>query len=158
LRPLPAFELSDGAGGVVRSWDLRGRRHLVLCLMGATPDRQALRELASREPAIESEGAVLLVAVRGSPERAAELGKAAGLGRPVLADPEGRVHARLGADVPTLVVADWNATVYWRGPLAAGESGVDEALSWLGYLNILEPECGTCVPAWPPELFAPEDH
>ena len=26
-----------------------------------------------------------------------------------------------------------------------------EALSWLAYLNILEPECGTCVPAWPLE-------
>jgi hypothetical protein len=24
-------------------------------------------------------------------------------------------------------------------------------VAWLRYLNILEPECGTCVPAWPLE-------
>jgi hypothetical protein len=24
-----------------------------------------------------------------------------------------------------------------------------EALSWLAYINVLEPECGCCAPCWP---------
>ena len=27
------------------------------------------------------------------------------------------------------------------------------SLEWIRYLGIREPECGTCVPAWPPELL-----
>ncbi len=61
---------------------------------------------------------------------------------------------RIGAHAPTLLVADRNGTVYYRAPVVEGRPELDEEQSWLGYLNILEPECGTCVPAWPPELFA----
>jgi hypothetical protein len=78
----------------------------------------------------------------------------AGLRGPDLADSDGRVHARLEVEHPSLIVADRNGTIYWRywrAPVAAGQPAFDEAVSWLRYLNILEPECGTCVPAWPLE-------
>jgi peroxiredoxin len=148
---LPAFELPAAGGGQVRSWDYKSRRHLVLWLAGATPDPRALTEAAAREREMQDEGAVLLVIVRGSPEQAEQLRSAVGLRGPLLADGDGRVHARLAAGQPLLVVADRNGTIYWRTPVAGGQPDLDEALSWLRYLNILEPECGTCVPAWPVE-------
>lgn len=54
---------------------------------------------------------------------------------------------------PELLVVDRDGTIYWRAALskASPERLVDEALSWLQYMNILEHECGTCVPAWPDE-------
>jgi hypothetical protein len=48
---------------------------------------------------------------------------------------------RDGSCDPTVARADALSELYL--PL------LDEAVSWLRYLNILEPECGTCVPAWP---------
>jgi peroxiredoxin len=156
LGPLPAFELPAAGGDQVRSWDYRGRRHVVLWLAGACPDGHALMGAAAREAEVQAEGAVLVVVLRGSAERADEVRAMAGLRGPVLADADGAVHARIGADEPTLLVADRSGTVYWRAPVVDGRPDLDEALSWLGYLNILEPECGTCEPAWPPELFAAE--
>ncbi len=148
---LPAFELPDARGGTVRSWDYKSRRHLVLWLAGATPDQSALAAMATREGAIQAEGAALLVIVRASPDVARQIGSDSGLHGPILADGDGRVHARLDAGQPTLLVADRNGTIYWRAPDAGGRPDLDEALSWLRYLNILEPECGTFVPAWPVE-------
>jgi peroxiredoxin len=148
---VPAFELPAAGGGQVRSWEYKSRRHLVLWLAGAAPDRRALAEAAAREPQVQAEGAVLLVVLCGGREQAEQIRTQAGLRGPVLADSEGRVHARLGAQRPTLVVADRNGTVYWRAPVEAGQPDLDEAVSWLRYLDILEPECGTCVPAWPLE-------
>src|SRR5690348_15442182 len=49
LGQLPAFDLPAADGGQVRSWDYKGRRHLVLWLAGAAPDRQALAAAATRE-------------------------------------------------------------------------------------------------------------
>jgi hypothetical protein len=48
-----------------------------------------------------------------------------------------------------LLVVHRTGTIYWRSPIRTDELDLDEALPWLGYLNVLEPECGTCVPAWP---------
>jgi peroxiredoxin len=149
LGQLPAFELPAANGSRVRSWDFRGRVHLVLWLAGPSPAENALRRAAALEPDLQAEGATLLVVLRGSRERAAALGAEAGLGRPLLVDADGRVHARLGADQPALLVVHRNSTVYWRAALGATEPDLQEALSWLQYINILEPECGTCVPAWP---------
>jgi peroxiredoxin len=148
---LPAFELPAAGGGTVRSWDYKSRQHLVLWLAGATPDRCALVEAATREPEVQAEGAALLVMLCAPQAQAAQIRAQTGLRGPVLADSDGRVHARLGAQHPTLIVADRNGTIYWRVPVAAGQPDFDEAVSWLRYFNILEPECGTCVPAWPLE-------
>lgn len=151
LGQIPAFDLPAADGGRVRSWDYKSRRHLVLWLAGAAPAQRALAAAAAYEPEIVAEGAVLLLILQASPDRAAQVRADAGLRGPVLADEDGRVHARLAASSPALLVADRNGTLHWRGPLIAGQPDLDEALSWLRYLNILEPECGTCVPAWPTE-------
>jgi len=69
-------------------------------------------------------------------------------------DTDGRVHARVDADgEPELLVVDRDSTIYWRAALseATPQRLLDEAISWLQYMNILEHECGTCVPAWPDE-------
>ncbi len=70
---------------------------------------------------------------------------------PILLDTDGRVHMLLGAEQPTVLVTDRHGTAYWRAIIADDIPDIDEALSWLAYINILEPECGTCVPAWPTE-------
>jgi hypothetical protein len=151
LGQLPAFELPAAGGGRVRSWDYHGRRHLVVWLAGHRPARHQLAEAAGRASALQAEGAELLFVVRGPSEQAEQLRAEAGLRGPVLADTDGRLHVRLDARVPTILVAERNATLYWRAPVREGRGELDEALSWLAYLNILEPECGTCVPAWPTE-------
>lgn len=151
LGQVPPFDLPAAGGGRVRSWDYKGRRHLVLWLAGDAPDRGALAAAARYEPALQAEGAVLLVFLQTSCERAEQMRAGTGLHGPVLADQDGRVHARLAAHQPYLVVADHNGTIYWRAPVMSSQPDVEEAISWLQYLNILEPECGTCVPAWPVE-------
>ena len=151
LGQLPAFDLPACGGGRIRSWDYRGRRHLVLWLAGSQPASDQLIGTADWIADLQAEGAELLVVVLGSLEVAERLRSTSGLPGPVLADSDGRLHARLEAPSPTILVADRNATVFWRAPVEAGRAERDEALSWLEYLNILEPECGSCVPAWPTE-------
>ena len=90
--------------------------------------------------------------VLGSVEQASGLDRA-GLRGPVLADREGRLHERLMAPRPTLLVTDRTGTIFWRAWLEDTQAGFEEARSWLEYLNILQPECGTCVPAWPVDLL-----
>ena len=70
-----------------------------------------------------------------------------------LVDAAGRVHERLGAAEPELLVVDRDGTIYWpaRPDEAPAERLLGEAIGWLKYMNILEHECGTCVPAWPDE-------
>jgi hypothetical protein len=41
-----------------------------------------------------------------------------------------------------------DGAIYWRAP-ADQVPDFDEALSWLAYINVLEPECGCCAPCWP---------
>ncbi|MCC6174276.1 MAG: hypothetical protein IT305_03135 [Chloroflexi bacterium] len=148
---MPAFDLPAAGGGHVHSWDYRSRRHLVLWLTGRQPDRDALAAAVGRTSALQAEGAVLLVVVLGPVEEADRLRSEARLSGPILADVDGTLHARLDADAPTMLVAGRNATVYWRATVRDAGATLDEALSWLEYLNILEPECGSCVPAWPTE-------
>ena len=52
-----------------------------------------------------------------------------------------------------MLVANRNGTIYWRAQVGEAGPDLDEALSWLAYSNILEPECGSGVPARPPELL-----
>lgn len=150
LGQLPIFELPAAGGGTLRSWSFRGRRALVLWLAGPEPERPALVAGAAIEPRVRQEGAELVTVIASSVERAEQVRRAAGLQGPVLADADGRLHARLGAAPSALLVTDRNGTIFWHTPLQGQPPPFDEALSWLEYLNILEPECGSCVPAWPP--------
>lgn len=151
LGQLPGFDLPASGGSRVRSWDYRGRRHLVLWLAGSQPTPDQFAHPAEWLAALHAEGAELLTVVLGPLQLADRLRAESGLPGPVLADADGRLHARLEAGSSTMLVADRNTTIYWRAPVEDGPAARAEALSWLAYLNILEPECGTCVPAWPTE-------
>ena len=153
LGQMPSFVLTAASGDEVRSSAFRSRRHLVLWLAGAGPGASALSRAAECESAMRTEGAELLVVVKGEVDEAKRLWVETGRRLNVLADRAGELHAALGAQKPMVLVADRNATIYWRTEVEADRADFDEALSWLGYLNILEPECGTCVPAWPVELM-----
>ena len=154
LGSLPAFELPAVDGGVVRSWDYRCREHLVVVLAGDAPDGALLTELARRQREVRAEDAAVLVVMRSETGRARDVWERGGQPGRALADAEGRVHARVGeVGGPEILVVDRDGTIYWRAALSEAplERLLDEALSWLQYMNILEHECGTCVPAWPDE-------
>ncbi len=146
---LPAFVLPALGGGEVRSWDYKAGSALVIWLAGSALSEAAVARVAAREPDIRREDAELITVVRASDQDQHVLHARARLLGPILLDSDGRVHALLGAEQPTLLVTDRHGTIYWRGLIAGEHPDMDEALSWLAYINILEPECGTCVPAWP---------
>jgi hypothetical protein len=144
---LPAFTLPRAAGGCVRSWDYKGRTALVLWLLaGQQPSHAALAAVQAAYPRLRGEDAELLVLQIGPPDVLGVLGSQLPSG--LLADRDASVHRRLSALTPTLLVADRDGAVYWRSPVAEVPD-FEEALSWLAYINLLEPECGCCAPCWP---------
>ena len=153
LGSLTAFELPAIGGGTVRSWDYRSREHLVVVLTGTAPDLAVLEELARRQAEVRAEDAALLVVFLTEAGHAQEWWERSGRPGQALADADGRVHERLGAAEPEVLVVDRDGTIYWRALLsdAPAERLLGEAIGWLQYMNILEHECGTCVPAWPDE-------
>ena len=140
LGALPAFELPGVDGDPVRSWDYRSREHLVVALAGHDPDLSALEEVARRERDVRAEDAAVLVVLHADQTRARELWERAGRPGHGLVDAEGRVHSRLGAGGEAeLLVVDRDGTIYWRAGLSEAPAArlLDEALSWLQYMNIL---------------------
>ena len=157
LGALPAFELPGVDGGAVRSWDYRSREHLVVVLAGREPDLSALEEMARRVRDVRAEDAAMLVVLHADERRARGLWERAGRPGRGVVDADGRVHTRVGTDGEgELLVVDRDGTIYWRAGLSEAPAArlLDEAIGWLQYMNILEHECGTCVPAWPDEDFA----
>ena len=144
---LPAFTLPRPEGGCVHSWDYKGRTALVIWLLaGQPPSDPALVACAESYPRLRDEQAELLVVQVGPPRApSASGGRLPGV---LLVDRDGSIHRRLAAAGPTLLVADRDGAIYWRSPI---EDVPDfaEALSWLAYINLLEPECGCCAPCWP---------
>ena len=154
LGTLPAFELPEVDGGTARSWDYRSRDHLVLVLAGPEPGDPLVEALAARERDVRAEDAAVLVVFQTEGDQAKQAWERGGRPGRALVDADGRVHARLGAGTePELLVVDRDSTIYWRAALseAPPDRLLTEAISWLQYMNILEHECGTCVPAWPDE-------
>ena len=154
LGTLPAFELPEVGGGTARSWDYRSRDHLVLALAGPEPGGPLIEALAARERDVRAEDAAVLVVFQTEGDQAKQAWERGGRPGRALVDADGRVHARLGAGTePELLVIDRDSTIYWRASLseASADRLLTEAISWLQYMNILEHECGTCVPAWPDE-------
>ena len=155
LGSLPAFELPAVECGTVRSWDYRSREHLVVVLAGPEPDGALIELLSHRERDVRAEDAAVLMVLQTETDRAMQIWERGGRPGRALVDADGRVHAKLGAvgAAPELLVVDRDGTIYWRAALseAPPERLLDEAISWLQYMNILEHECGTCVPAWPDE-------
>ncbi|MFN0073910.1 MAG: hypothetical protein ACKVVP_20715 [Chloroflexota bacterium] len=145
---LPMLDLPAVSGDRLRSWDFRSRSHLVLLLLsGADSGLQMLaaqRHLAS----IRAENAELVIVSAHAPEP--HLHGPVPSNR-IAVDPELAAYRALGAMSGLLLVANKNGTIFWRQDLGLALPDFKEALSWLAYMNIIEPECGCCVPAWPVE-------
>jgi hypothetical protein len=144
---LPAFTLLTADGTRVRSGEYKGRAALVIWLLAErAPSDTAIATCAEAYSRLQAEDAELMVVQVGPPERLGALhGRLPGM---LLVDPDGVVHRRLGATTSTLLVADRDGAMYWRSPVP-DVPDFAEALSWLGYINVLEPECGCYAPCWP---------
>jgi hypothetical protein len=154
---LPSFELPTTAGILVRSQLLRGRLCTILILLGSGWDDAWNRAVAEVEGELRDWGAELVPVVAAPEEDASRV--AGSFQEPVLIDADGALHRRLGAvdgdgaPRPPLLVVERGGVIRWRldrpdrGPL-----DLAPAVEWARYLGIQEPECGTCVPAWPAEF------
>jgi AhpC/TSA family len=169
--PLPMLELPDAAGRPVSLRFYRGRLSLVLVLTGEGGDQEWIAAAAAAEREMRDWGAeVLWIAAAPEPGRgpsAAEALLGAGVAGTVLIDAGGEAHRRLGAvDAagrrrtharPALIVADRLGEVRYRLDRdGAGPVDLQPAVEWARYLGVIEPECGTCVPAWPAEYLEEE--
>lgn len=161
-RMLVPFALPDPGGKMVRRSAFRGRANLVLLFhhgAGCLPCRDYLRRALERLPDYAERHAVLLTL---GPEAAAMQALAARqeAGFIALEDARHDTARWLGLVVPALVVADRPGEIWaaWAPEPAASPNEAhaalpsqEEVLSWLDLIEIQEPECGTCVPAWPDE-------
>jgi hypothetical protein len=141
ISQLPALELPALNGVTFRSWDYRSRTHLVLLF---TDDPEAALVSSETYRSLRAENAELIIIGTGwQPGEQYE-------GPGVLAwDQDGVARTKLGIDGSEVLVANKNGTVYWRETFGSAGPNLSEALSWLGYINIIEPECGCCAPVWP---------
>jgi|DewCreStandDraft_1066081.scaffolds.fasta_scaffold00212_73 peroxiredoxin len=162
-RILVPFTLPDPDGKIVRRAAFRGRANLVLLFhhgAGCLPCRDYLRRVLERLPDYAERHAVLLAIGPGATTLQAPTARR-DAGFIALEDASHDTARRLGLVVPALVVADRPGEIWaaWAPEPAASPDEAhavlpsqDEVLAWLDLIEIQEPECGTCVPAWPDEL------
>jgi hypothetical protein len=153
---LPAFDLPGTDGNRVRSRLLRGRLCTILLLLGSGLDEEWNRAVAEVEGELRDWGAELLPVVAAPAEGAAR--GARSVHAPVLIDADGALHRQLGAadaegrPRPALLIVERGGAIRWRFDRTDdGPVDLTPAVEWARYLGIQEPECGTCVPAWPAE-------
>ncbi len=117
-------------GRVVWRRDFKGRRHLILCFAAPLPDharRALLDALAARHDAIRAASAEVVTFWCDDPPAHATT---------ILADPDGRTHARYGAVSPLLITADRYGEIVLRRPLDDLPAALDEALASLGWMQM----------------------
>lgn len=167
-RMLVPFELPDARGRIIRRAAFRGRVNLVLvfhhgprCL----PCRRYLAGLLKRLPEYAERHATVLAI---GPEAADIQALRQRLETPsalpgflALEDASHDTARRLGLVAPAVVVADRPGEIWaaWAPEPAASPDAAhatlppcDEVLAWLDLIEVQEPECGSCVPAWPDAL------
>jgi hypothetical protein len=155
---LPAAILSDTEGRPVSLGQYRGSLSLALFLAGDGTRREWLGEVAALEADLRAWGAQTMMVVAAAP--AGHVRRDLRFQGVILVDPEGSVHRRLGAmdkdgrPRPALLIADRVGVLRHRLDFPATSAGeLTAVVDWARYLGIQEPECGTCVPAWSPELM-----
>ncbi len=167
-RMLAPFELPDARGRMIRRAAFRGRVNLVLvfhhgprCL----PCRRYLFGLLERLPEYaERHAAVLAIGPEAEDIQTLANQPTAASAAPdalALEDVSHNTVRRLGLVTPAVVVADRPGEIWaaWAPEPAASPDEAhatlppyDEVLAWLDLIEIQEPECGSCVPAWPDAL------
>jgi peroxiredoxin len=139
---LPETTLTLGDGRRISLSDYRHSRNLIVAFLGARGEAQTsslVPQLKTEYGAIKEAAAEVLIVLRGSPGDAASAARALALPFPVLADEDGRVHARFGA--PAAYVADRFGEIHFQAHAADGPlpSALD-LLGWLNYIELLCPE------------------
>ncbi len=146
---LPAFALPDPHGVLRGPHNYKQRNHLLLLIVRSVElpaTRAFLRQFAEVEPTLREEQCSLLAISPNQMAQNAEAQASLGLPFPLLADPEGRVIARLtqwdaGPRVlhPSLLLADRYGELYqqWVGTYEQELPPFSELLACLRYLNRL---------------------
>lgn len=156
-RWLPPFELPDTRGLPVRSSFFLGRLAIALALAGEEVDDAWIAQAVAAERQMREWGVETLWVAAVPPDKrvspVVEALLAAGAAGLILIDAGGRLHRKLAAtDVPrpALLVLERGGEVRCRIDRVENEPfDLRPAVEWARYLAVLEPECGTCVPAWP---------
>jgi peroxiredoxin len=139
---LPETTLTAVDGRPVSFSEYRHSRNLIVALLGGPGEvnaSQLVPQLKTEYGAIKEAAAEVLIVLRGSPGDAAAAARALSLPFPVLADEDGRAHARFGA--PAAYVADRFGEIHFQAHAADGPlpSALD-LLGWLNYIELLCPE------------------
>jgi peroxiredoxin len=148
------FELPSALGKKIHLSDYRGRLNLVLMFADNSSEEttKLLVELARQYGEIKREDTEVLVVIRLSLERSAELKKRLKLPYPILVDEDGHVHEAVratGRGVPAIYITDRFGEVFgiYRTCESERLPEVSEILNWLEFVNSQCPECES--PEWP---------
>jgi peroxiredoxin len=126
---LPDFFGRAADGSTLFRREYKGRRHLVLCFAASLPAprcQELLAALVSRHPSYLAAGAEVVVFQCDNPPTSPLT---------ILADPNGRMHARYGATSPLLITADRYGEIVLRRPLDDLAAALDEALASVEWMQ-----------------------
>lgn len=112
---IPDFILDSSEGFEVRASQYRGKRNLIIALLGTVPGAAMgwLNALAEHTDDLEDENARVLVVVEDMPEQTRALHEELGAPFIFLADCDGSVHRTYSAQSgPVLVITDRYGEIY----------------------------------------------
>jgi len=143
---LPDISMTSLTGERVRISEYRGRRALVLLMLGEPWNAalvELLRALAERYAEVRQEEAEVLATVPGPPETVEELARTRSFPFPLLADEDRRAHRLYGVlENGAVFVADRYGEIYFIGKVEEGSAppSVEDILSWVRFTEAQCPE------------------
>ncbi len=148
---LPDFALQSSDGRRIALYDYRGRRNLVLALVGrpiGDTARALLADWAAHYSGFAEEEAEIVAVIWGSAGEAEQVKRRHALPFPILADEDGAVHGALGGCASdgtpgaAIYIADRFGEIFAAYRIDAGRSfpSVEEMLEWLRFIGLQCPE------------------
>ncbi|MCS6817186.1 MAG: peroxiredoxin family protein [Blastocatellia bacterium] len=143
---LPDVRLRSISGEWVSPSDYRGRRALVLVVLGESPNaalRELLMALADRYAEVRQEEAEVLAIVPGPREAMEALARVRSFPFPLLWDEDRRTQRLYGAmAIGALFVADRYGEIYFISRIEEGGAlpSVEDILSWIRFTEAQCPE------------------
>jgi peroxiredoxin len=148
---LPSFALPDLSGATISSFRFRGRLSLALFLAADNSEPKWLSTAADLEAELRTWGTEMVLVLAAPAAAAQEVAGRLGFEGITLIDADGAVHRRLGAATPdgrpypALLIVDRVGELRYRlTPPDTSDASRAEAIGWVRYLGIQEPECGCC--------------
>ena len=146
---LPDFELLTPEGAPTRISELRGRKTMVLLMTGDSSSELLpyCRRLATQLADVRAEDANVIAVLPANAAAVGQFARDSGLVNGVLADCDGRAHARIGG-VPAIFVTDRHGEIFAAFHAEAAKlPSADELLKWVQFVNM---QCEECFPPeWP---------